>query len=141
LNGLFTGSEGTLGFVTEATLKLARLPEETGVAVTTFPTMRETANAATQVIRQGILVGAVEILGDVQMDVINRMEATGREWKTLPTLFFKFSGTKAGVQDNIDGVREIVFQNMGSNFEVEKISQNSKCFGQLGRKLCGACFA
>ncbi|KAJ5222796.1 uncharacterized protein N7469_009036 [Penicillium citrinum] len=120
LNGLFTGSEGTLGFVTEATLKLARLPEETGVAVTTFPTMRDAANAATQVIRQGIPVGAVEILDDVQMDVINKMGATGREWKKLPTLFFKFSGTKVGVQDNIDGVREIVSQNKGGNFEVEK---------------------
>lgn len=120
MNGLFTGSEGTLGFVTEATLKLARLPEETGVAVTTFPTMRDAANAAAQIIRQGIPIGAVEILDDVQMDVINKMGATGREWKKLPTLFFKFSGTKAGVQDNIDGVREIVCQNGGSDFEVEQ---------------------
>ncbi|OJJ01907.1 hypothetical protein ASPVEDRAFT_52733 [Aspergillus versicolor CBS 583.65] len=106
LNGLFTGSEGTLGF--------------TGVAVTTFPTMRDAANAATQIIRQGIPIGAVEILDDVQMDVINKMAATGREWKKLPTLFFKFSGTKAGVQDNIYGVREIVCQNGGSDFEVEQ---------------------
>ncbi|PYI10109.1 D-lactate dehydrogenase mitochondrial precursor [Aspergillus sclerotiicarbonarius CBS 121057] len=120
LNGIFTGSEGTLGFVTEATLKLVRIPEETGVAVTTFPTIRAAAKAAIQVVHEGIPVGAVEILDDVQMDVINRMGATGREWKRLPTLFFKFSGTKAGVQDNIDGVRRIVHANQGQDFEFEK---------------------
>lgn len=120
LNGLFTGAEGTLGFVTEATLKLARIPEETGVAVTSFPTMRDAANAAVQVVRQGIPVGAVELLDDVQMTVINRMGDTGRVWKAEPTLFFKFSGTKVGVQDNIDGVRQIVHANHGSELEVEK---------------------
>ncbi|KAL3469737.1 hypothetical protein BJX99DRAFT_264926 [Aspergillus californicus] len=126
LNGLFTGSEGTLGFVTEATLKLATIPEQTGVAVTTFPTMRDAAVAATQVIHAGIPVGAVEILDDVQMDVVNRMGGTGREWKVLPTLFFKFSGTKLGVEDNIAGVRKIVRRNGGSDFEVEqdKAKQN-----------------
>jgi D-lactate dehydrogenase (cytochrome) len=106
--------------VTEATLKLARIPEETGVAVTSFPTMRDAANAAIQVVRQGIPVGAVELLDDVQMDVINRMGDTGREWKAEPTLFFKFSGTKVGVQDNIDGVSHIVHANHGSDLEVEK---------------------
>lgn len=106
--------------MTEATLKLARIPEETGVAVTSFPTMRDAANAAIQVVREGIPVGAVEVLDDVQMDVINRMGDTGRQWKKEPTLFFKFSGTKSGVQDNIDSVSRIVHANHGSNFEVEK---------------------
>ncbi|KAJ9487737.1 hypothetical protein VN97_g5572 [Penicillium thymicola] len=120
LNGLFTGSEGTLGFVTEATLKLARIPEETGVALTTFPTMRDAANAATQIVREGIPVGAVELMDDVQMVVINKMGSTGRVWKEMPTLFFKFSGTKAGVQDNVESVRKIIDQNRGGALEVEK---------------------
>ncbi|EAU38805.1 conserved hypothetical protein [Aspergillus terreus NIH2624] len=120
LNGLFTGAEGTLGFVTEATLKLAHIPEEYGVAVTTFPSMRSAANAATEVIRYGIPVAAVELLDDVQMDVVNRIGGTGQEWRALPTLFFKFSGTRAGVQDNIDGVRRIVRENGGSDFRVER---------------------
>ncbi|KAL4864280.1 hypothetical protein BDV12DRAFT_189020 [Aspergillus spectabilis] len=123
LNSLFTGSEGTLGVVTEATLKLAPIPEQTGVAVTTFATMRDAALAATQVIHAGIPVGAVEILDDVQMDVVNRMGGTGRQWKVRPTLFFKFSGTKLGVQDNIAGVREVVLRNGGSGFEVEQDKQ------------------
>jgi D-lactate dehydrogenase (cytochrome) len=82
--------------------------------------MRAAAQAATQVIHQGVPVGAVELLDDVQMDVINRMGATGREWKKLPTLFFKFSGTQLGVQDNVESVRKIVHENGGSDFTVEQ---------------------
>lgn len=88
--------------------------------MTTFQTIRDATNAATQIVRQGIPVGAVELLDDVQMDVINKMGATGRTWKKLPTLFFKFSGTKVGVQDNIEDVRKIVDDNHGSELEVEK---------------------
>ncbi|RDW83542.1 uncharacterized protein DSM5745_03868 [Aspergillus mulundensis] len=77
LNGLFTGSEGTLGFVTEATLKLAPIPEKSAVAVTTFSSMRDAALAAIQIVHAGIPVGAVEILDDVQMDVVNKMGGTG----------------------------------------------------------------
>ena len=54
------------------------------------------------------------------MDVINQMGATGRLWEKLPTLFFKFSGTKVGVQDNIEDVRKIVSNNEGSELEVEE---------------------
>ncbi|KAF3393525.1 D-lactate dehydrogenase [cytochrome] [Talaromyces pinophilus] len=126
LNALFTGSEGTLGFVTEATLKLAHIPEKTGVAVTTFPTMRDAANAAVQVVHQGIPVGAVELLDDVQMDVINRMGGMDRKWKVLPTLFFKFSGTGEGIKDNIESVRRIVRSTKGSDFEVEVDEEKQK---------------
>lgn len=79
--------------------------------------------AAAQVIRRGIPVGAVELLDDVQMDVVNKMGGTGRQWKTLPTLFFKFGGTKVGVQDHIQGVREIVQHHGGGDFEVERDEQ------------------
>jgi D-lactate dehydrogenase (cytochrome) len=59
----------------------------------------------------------MEILDDVQMDVINRAGGTGRTWKTLPTLFFKFSGTKAGVSDSINLTRELAKSNNAASFE------------------------
>ncbi|KAL4922235.1 hypothetical protein BDW62DRAFT_173290 [Aspergillus aurantiobrunneus] len=120
LTGLFVGSEGTLGLVTEATLKLAPIPEETRVGVVSFPTIRDAASAAMQLIRKGIPVQCMEILDDVQMDVINEAGGTGRTWKTLPTLFFKFSGTKAGVADSINLTKNLAKGNNAEAFEFAK---------------------
>ncbi|RDW86207.1 uncharacterized protein DSM5745_02849 [Aspergillus mulundensis] len=120
LTGLFVGSEGTLGIVTEATLRLAPIPEETRVGVVSFPTIRDAASTAMQLIRKGIPVQCMEILDDVQMDVINKAGGTGRTWKTLPTLFFKFSGTKAGVADSISLTRNLAKSNNAEAFEFAK---------------------
>lgn len=120
LTGMFVGAEGTLGIVTEATLKLAAIPDETRVGVVAFPTMRDAASVAMQVIRKGIHVQCMEILDDVQMDVINRAGGTGRTWEKLPTLFFKFSGSTAGVADSINLTTSIAKRNYGKSFEFAK---------------------
>ncbi|KAL2219184.1 oxidoreductase, FAD-binding protein [Thermoascus aurantiacus ATCC 26904] len=117
LTSLFVGSEGTLGIVTEITLKLATIPEETRVGVVTFPTIRDAASAAMQVIRRGVPVQSMEILDDVQMSVINRAGGTGRVWTEAPTLFFKFSGTAAQVADSIRLASELARQNRAESFE------------------------
>ncbi|KAL6917084.1 hypothetical protein FSST1_008579 [Fusarium sambucinum] len=114
LNSIFVGSEGTLGFVTEATLKLAPIPENTGIAVVTFPTVKAAASMAIEVIRRGVPISAVEILDEVLMSVINKMGATSRNWSEVPTLFFKFSGSDAVVKDSIARV-----QGMSKNHQVK----------------------
>ncbi|KAF7552836.1 hypothetical protein G7Z17_g4034 [Cylindrodendrum hubeiense] len=126
LNSLFVGSEGTLGLVTEATLKLATIPEETGVAVIAFPTIKDAASMAVDVIHKGIMVGAVEILDDVQMNVINRSGATGRKWTEKPTLFFKFGGTKVSVADDIDQVQQIAKRYDTLDFQFENDPEKQK---------------
>ncbi|KAJ4298576.1 D-lactate ferricytochrome c oxidoreductase [Collariella sp. IMI 366227] len=127
LNGLIVGSEGTLGLVTEATLKLAVVPEEFSVAVVTFPCIRDAASAAAAVMQTGIPVAAMEIMDEVQMKVVNMGKATApRVWQEVPTLFFKFSGTKTSVQENISRVQKIASANKSSTFEFAKDEREQK---------------
>lgn len=117
LNKMFIGSEGTLGLVTEATLKLAVKPQSESVAICSFPSIRNAADAASMVIKQGIQVAAVEILDDVQMKCINDSGSTSRTWKEKPTLFFKFSGTANGVREQILQVQTISKTCKSESFE------------------------
>ncbi|KAH0006347.1 hypothetical protein KCU78_g12361, partial [Aureobasidium melanogenum] len=117
LTGMFIGSEGTLGIVTEITLKLQVIPQETSVAVVTFPTIRDAASAASRIIKAGVPIGAMEIMDDVQMSVVNKSKSTKKVWREVPTMFFKFSGTKAGVRENIDLVKKFSKQSKSIDFE------------------------
>lgn len=110
-----------------ATLKLAVIPEDFSVAVVTFPTIRDAASAAAEVMRKAVPVAAMEIMDEVQMKVVNLGGATApRVWKEAPTLFFKFSGTKNGVQENISLVQKITKANKGGSFEFAKDEREQK---------------
>lgn len=126
LNNLFCGSEGTLGLVTEITVKLTTIPVQTSVAVCTFPTVRAVAATAAEVVRKGIPIGAVECMCEAQMAVINRAGYTKRKWEEVPTLFLKFSGTASGVKEQIQQVREISKSHGGGKFEFARDAEEQK---------------
>ncbi|KAJ8610906.1 hypothetical protein MRB53_038294 [Persea americana] len=118
LTRLFVGSEGTLGLVTEATLKVTALPQNARVAVATFPSVKAAAAAASAVVRTGVPIAAVELLDEVQMRVVNEMESTARKWRETPTLFFKFSGTTARiVGESVDAVKRLAARDGATSFE------------------------
>jgi D-lactate dehydrogenase (cytochrome) len=111
LTSLFVGAEGTLGIVTEATLKLAPIPQATSVAVVPFPTIHAAAAAATALIRSGIQLAALEIMDDRQMAILNSHGSPTvrkRHWAEQPTLFLKFSGTPDSVQSDISRVSSLI---------------------------------
>lgn len=117
LTNLFVGAEGTLGIITEATLKLAVVPARTRVAVVPFRSVRDAAAAAAAVVRAGVPVAAMEMMDEVQMGVINRVGATGRRWDEAPTVFFKFAGrSEEGVEEDVGAVRAIVREHAGGDF-------------------------
>lgn len=117
LTRLFIGSEGTLGLVTEATLKLCVVPAAASVAVASFPSIRNAADCVARVVGDGVTVAAVEILDDDQMRFINALGNTTRKWREAPTLFFKFSGSPAGVKEQVDLVRAMAKRAGSQSFD------------------------
>ena len=120
LTRMFIGSEGTLGLVTEATLKITVKPKHESVAVTSFGTIREAAECVSRVVGEGVPIAAVEILDDVQMRCINESGSTSRIWKEAPTLFFKFSGTKSAVQESVGLVQTLAKSKGSKSFDFAK---------------------
>lgn len=105
LTGLFIGSEGTLGIVTEATIKLHVKPPYETVAVGQFATILDATNAVAQIFRQGIQPNAIELLDKDMMHCINYCGYFTREWLEVPTIFFKVGGLNKKVADEY--VKEI----------------------------------
>ncbi|GAA5799299.1 hypothetical protein HPULCUR_004710 [Helicostylum pulchrum] len=134
LTKLFIGSEGTLGVVTEITLKLAVVPKVETVAVCDFESIRDAAAVVPDLVRAGVQIGAVELLDAQMMKAINLANPDlGHSEK--PTLFFKFSGASQQlVQHDIDVVSEIAQKHKGGVFKYAKNEQEKVTLWE-GRKI------
>jgi D-lactate dehydrogenase (cytochrome) len=95
LTHLFVGSEGTLGVITEVTLRIYPTPEAISSAVCAFPSLDAAVSCVIQAIQLGIPVARIELLDDVQMDAVNRRSGLG--YPVAPTLFLEFHGSDADV--------------------------------------------
>jgi D-lactate dehydrogenase (cytochrome) len=126
LTRMFIGSEGTLGLVTEATLKLTPRPQKESVAVCAFGSVREAADAVSRVVKSGVPLAAVEILDDVQMRCINEAGMTTKHWKEAPTLFFKFGSTPDAVREHIAMTKEIAKACGSKSFEFAKSKEEAE---------------
>ena len=96
LTRLFVGSEGTLGIITEVTLRLYGIPEAMAAAVCSFESIEGAVNTVIQTIQLGIPVARIELLDDVQMDSVNKFSKLS--YPVKDTLFIEFHGTDAGRQ-------------------------------------------
>jgi len=114
LTRLFVGAEGTLGVITEITLRLHGIPEAISAAVCPFPTIEDAVDTVIQTIQAGVPVARIELLDDIQIDAVNRYSKMN--YKVAPTLFFEFHGTPTGVADQTDVVKGIAADHGGVQF-------------------------
>ncbi|XP_047064597.1 D-lactate dehydrogenase [cytochrome], mitochondrial-like [Lolium rigidum] len=111
---LIIGSEGTLGVITEVTLRLQKLPSHSVVAMCNFQTIKDAADVAIATMLSGIQVSRVELLDEVQIRAINL--ANGKSLPEVPTLMFEFIGTEAYALEQTLLVQKIAAEHHGSDF-------------------------
>ncbi|MGB6104992.1 MAG: FAD-linked oxidase C-terminal domain-containing protein [Pusillimonas sp.] len=105
LTHLFVGSEGTLGVVVEATVRLHPLPESTMAAVCAFPDIDAAVKAVVQIIQLGVPVARCEFVDPVAIKALNLYSKTGLPEQ--PHLFFEFHGSESGLTEQITLVQDI----------------------------------
>lgn len=110
LTKLMVGSEGTLGIITELTVRLYGIPERISAGVCQFATVEGACNATIMAMQIGLPMARIELLDALQVEMINKY--SGLNYPLKPTLFLEFHGTADGVNEQVE-----IFTEISTNFE------------------------
>jgi D-lactate dehydrogenase (cytochrome) len=114
LTRLFVGSEGTLGIITEVTVRLYPVQEAMSAAVCAFDSVDGCTNTVIQTIQSGIPIARCDIVCEKTVAAINNYKKTN--YRVAPTVFFEFHGTKASVVEQAEAVQAIAKEHGGKDF-------------------------
>ena len=115
LTRLMVGSEGTLGVITEVTVKLYPLPEAISAAICSFPSIEAAVRTTIQIIQMGIPIARVELIDSNTVRMVNAYAKLGLREEAL--LLMEFHGSPAGVKEQAELVQEIATEFGGNAFE------------------------
>ena len=139
LTRLFVGSEGTLGVITEVTVRLHGISEATSAAVAAFADLDSAVSTVIETIQCGVPVARIELLDEVSMDAINRF--SGLRYDLMPTLFFEFHGTTRGVVEQAQTVEALVREHAGKSFQWATDAEERARLWQARHDAYYACLA
>ena len=112
---LMVGSEGTLGIITEITLRLYGVPEAMTAAICSFPTLRGAVDAVVEIIQSGVSVARMEFLDEHQVRASNQY--SNLSLPEQPTLFLEFHGTTDSIDSQTARAEEIAVSHGGTGFQ------------------------
>jgi D-lactate dehydrogenase (cytochrome) len=115
LTRLLVGSEGTLGIITELTLRLQGIPEAISAAIVSFPSVEAACNATILALQSGIPMARIELLDRQTVAAVNAYSKTSLPEK--PLLLLEFHGSEAGVREQAQSFGEIAVECGGSGYE------------------------
>ncbi|WP_087973159.1 FAD-binding oxidoreductase [Oceanobacillus rekensis] len=124
LNGIFVGSEGTLGCITELTLKIFGIPEFISAARATFKTVDSAIESVVAVLQAGIPIGRIEIVDETSVKQVNHFSES--TYEEVPTLFLEFHGNEAGLKQDVAFTKQIFkdFNCLDIQFETDTAARN-----------------